>query len=349
MRVALIALSVRGAIGLYLEALSAELGRHCQLYLFVPKHFAADPLAADRIFRFVTGSTRTRALLQLTDPGAAIRVWKQIQAIRPAVVHVFNGEGYPWTLVWAFLAQREGVPLLVTVHDPEPNPGNIWEWVNSRLRTRVLQRAQSVHVHSKRFIEVVRVQGATHVEVIPIGSLAPRFLRYRQPGIQREPIALFFGRIEAYKGLDILVEAATRLEGNIKVVIAGPGRFSRGLAKRIESHAGRFEVHNRFLQDWEVAHLFQRAAVCVLPYRQGSQSSVPMIAAAFGVPVVASAVGAFVEDVPAVGGLLVPKDDPEALASAIIQAFEMTPTYPKELEFDQIAPRFAQWYLKHAG
>jgi len=45
----------------------------------------------------------------------------------------------------------------------------------------------------------------------------------------------------------------------------------------------------------------------------------------------------------------VPKDDPEALASAIIRAFEITPTYPKELEFDQIAPRFAQWYSNYAG
>lgn len=349
MRAALVALSVRGAMGQYLEALSAQLGRYCQLYLFVPRHFAAEPIAADRIFRFATGTSRIRALLQLANLGAAIRVWKQVQAIRPAVVHVFNGEGYPWTLVWAFLAQKQGLPLLVTVHDPEPHPGNMWEWLNARLRPYVLRRAASVHVHSERFVTAVKARGARDVKVIPHGSLAPRFLRYRKPGIQREPTALFFGRIEAYKGLDTLVEAGIRLNGKVKVVIAGPGRLPWVTLRKIERHREIFELHNRFLEDWEVAELFQRTRVCVLPYRQASQSSVPLIAAAFGVPVVASAVGAFVDDVPAVGGLLVPKDDPEALASAIIRAFEITPTYPKELEFDQIAPRFAQWYSYHAG
>jgi glycosyltransferase involved in cell wall biosynthesis len=206
-----------------------------------------------------------------------------------------------------------------------------------------------VHVHSERFVTAVKAQGARDVKAIPHGSLAPRFLRYRKPGIQREPIALFFGRIEAYKGLDTLVEAGIRLNGKVKVVIAGPGRLPWVTLRKIERHREIFELHNRFLEDWEVAELFRRTRVCVLPYRQASQSSVPLIAAAFGVPVVASAVGAFIDDVPAVGGLLVPKDDPEALASAIIRAFEITPTYPKELEFDQIAPRFAQWYSYHAG
>jgi glycosyltransferase involved in cell wall biosynthesis len=349
MRAALVALSVRGAMGQYLEALFAELGRHCQLYLFVPRHFAAEPIAAERIFRFATGTNRIRALLQLVNLVVAIRVWKQVQAIRPAVVHVFNGEGYPWTLIWAFLAQKQGLPLLVTVHDPEPHPGNMWEWLNARLRPYVLRRAASVHVHSERFVTAVKAQGARDVKVIPHGSLAPRFLRYRKPGIQREPIALFFGRIEAYKGLETLVEAGIRLNGKVKVVIAGPGRLPQAVVRKIKQHREVFELHNRFLEDWEVAELLQRASVCVLPYRQASQSAIPLIAAAFGVPVIASAVGAFVEDVPAVGGLLVAKDDPEALASGIIQAFSLTPTYPADLEFEHLAKRFAQWYSEHVG
>lgn len=349
LKVALVALSVRGAMGQYLEALSAELSKRAELHIFVPKHFEVRKLGSAVVHCFVTGTKRAEALARLLNPIAALAVWRQIQATSPDIVHLFNGEGYPCALVWAFLAGRERLPLLVTVHDPEPHPGNMWEWLNARLRPYVLRRAVSVHVHSQRFATVVRAQGARDVEVIPHGSLAPRFLRYRKPGIQRESVALFFGRVEAYKGLDILVEAGIRLNGKVKVVIAGPGNLPLAIVRKIQPHEEIFEVHNRYLEDWEVAELFQRASVCVLPYKQASQSSIPLIAAAFGVPVVASAVGAFFEDVPAVGGILVPKEDPEALASGIIQAFGLTPTYPADLEFKHLAKRFARWYTEHAA
>lgn len=75
----------------------------------------------------------------------------------------------------------------------------------------------------------------------------------------------------------------------------------------MREHPSWFEVHNRYVPDEEAALFFQRASVLVLPYRQATQSSLPLIGAAFGLAVVASAVGAFVEDVPRVGYTSTPK------------------------------------------
>lgn len=351
MRVALVALSVRGAMGQYLGALVPPLSEKVELHLFVPEHYTGE-VGQAKVHTFRTGETKGKALLRLLDPRGARRLWEAISAVRPDALHLFNGEGYPWALYLAARAKRAGLPLLLTLHDPEPHPGNLWEWFNAKLRRFVIPKAASLHVHGHVFMELVRRLGAGHVEVIPHGSLAPRYLRYARPGVRRERTVLFFGRIEPYKGLDLLLEAAPYLKGKVdRMVIAGPGCMGRRELRIIQQDPGFFELHNRFIPDEEVAFLFQRAAVLVLPYKQGTQSSLPLIAAGFGVPVVATQVGAFVEDVPRVGGILVSPGSSRALAEGILRVLAegVVPVYPKELEFPLVAGRFAAWYEKVRG
>ncbi len=218
-------------MGQYLEALVPELASKVEVHLFVPEHYRGQAGSAVT-HRFRTGETRRQALLTLVNPFCAWVLWQRISAVQPKLIHIFNGEGYPWALLWAREAVRRSVPLLVTVHDPEPHPGNVWELLNAWLRPYVLRRAAGVHVHNSCFVNAVRSHGARDICVIPHGSLAPRFLRYKEPGVQREPLALFFGRIEPYKGLETLVEAGIMLAGKLRVAIAGPGRLPRKLAEK---------------------------------------------------------------------------------------------------------------------
>ena len=352
MRIALVSLSVRGALGQYTEVLVQPLSRKTETHLFVPTHYEGDCGQAV-LHAFPTGSTHSRALLSLLNPLLAWRVWGDIRRIQPDVVHLLTGEGYPWALLWAAWAQRQEIPFIVTVHDPERHPGyNLWEILNARLRRFVLGRATGVHVHSPRFTELITAQGfrSDNIFVIPHGSLAQRFLKYRSNAAGGDqaaggkPLALFFGRLEAYKGLDLLAEAAFLLNGSIRFAIAGPGHLPPQLEASFRKHPDLFELHNRYLDDDEVAALFQRAAVCVLPYLQATQSSVPLISAAFGVPVVATAVGAFIDDVPRVSGILVRPNDAAALAQGIQEALGRKPHYPRELEFDMLVDHFLKMY-----
>jgi glycosyltransferase involved in cell wall biosynthesis len=284
------------------------------------------------------------------NPFGALKVWQKILAVEPKVVHLFNGEGYPWAVLWSLLAEAHKVPFLVTVHDPEPHPKNLYETASARLRYWVLKRAAGVHVHGENLVPLLARYGVPkeRVQVIPHGSLASRYTKHVRPGILKEPLVLFFGRMEYYKGLDYLVEAAFILRGQFRFAIAGPGRLPRRVARAIHANPDLFELYNRYLDDHEVAHLFQRSAVCVLPYRQATQSGVPLIAAGFGVPVVATHLGALAEDVPRVGGLTVPPNDSKILAAAIQQAISRPVNYPKELEFTVLSARFVQWYRRHA-
>jgi glycosyltransferase involved in cell wall biosynthesis len=331
-------------MGQYIEALAEHLSQRTEVHLFLPDDYLGNTGRA-ALHRFLTGKSKLRAIRRLLNPVAANQVWRRVQAIRPDVIHLFNGEGYPWSFLFARWANRDGIPFVVTVHDPEPHPGNTLDLLNARLRRFTLSRATQIHLHNGCFADSIVRQGVPQDKIclIPHGSLAERFIRHTEE-TAREPIALFFGRLEAYKGLDVLVEAGLALEGRLKVVIAGPGKLPGKLLKTILCQPDVFELHNRFLSDEEVAALFQKASVCVLPYRQVTQSSVPLIAAAFGVPVVASALGGFLDDIPRVNGVLVPPGDARALTQGIVETMGLVPHYPRELKFEVLSHAFFEMY-----
>lgn len=344
MRVVFLAFSVRGAMGQYIESLVPHLALKVELYLVIPEHYSGQT-GSSNVYRFRTGKNRVHTLSKFINLFTAKNLWRWIREIRPDLIHIFNGEGYPWSLLFGQWACRERIPLYITLHDPELHPGcSIWEYANAVFRKYIISRSASVHVHAKAFVKSAQELGASDVVVIPHGSIAERFTKYKRPNITREPVALFFGRLERYKGIDLLIQAGLILKGTLRILIAGPGHIPDKIWRVVRRHPEWFEVKNRFVSDDEVADFFQRASVLVLPYLQATQSSLPLIAAAFGVPVVSTAVGAFVEDVPRVGGILVPPGDASALAKGMLEALGTDPLYPKELEMSVLSAKFVEWY-----
>ena len=275
--------------------------------------------------------------------------WKTVSAIwrsKPGVIHILTGEGYTWAVSLAVAAKLAGIPVVVTVHDPEPHPGNIIEGLNSFVRRPVLALAHAVHVFSSQHLDrAQKLALRARIAVIAHGSLAGRFLRHRECGIKREQLVLFFGRIQQYKGIDVLLRAMSTLPAATRLAIAGPGILEPDVQQWMGALGSRVELHNKYLDDAEVAALMQRACVVALPYRHATQSSVPAIAAAFGCPVVASALGHFVEEVPQLGGLLVPPGDPTALATALAKVLAARPrTQITPPTFEDLAGSFVGLY-----
>lgn len=146
-------------------------------------------------------------------------------------------------------------------------------------------------------------------------------------GIDAEKLVLFFGYIRPYKGLSVLLEAMGLLEHpDIKLVIAGESYEDPTVYHRQIEKLGlndRVTFHNRYIPNERVPDYFSAADVVALPYRSATQSGIVQMAYAFGVPVIVSAVGG-IPEVVADGktGLLVPKEDPQAMATAIGRFFD---------------------------
>ena len=106
---------------------------------------------------------------------------------------------------------------------------------------------------------------------------------------------LFFGRIDEYKGVDLLIQSyhnSSLQENSIKLVIAGKGIINcDGIPDR------NIILLNRYIRNDELASLIKYSLFVVLPYRTVTQSGVLKSAYAFDKPVVASRVGSFANEI----------------------------------------------------
>lgn len=185
---------------------------------------------------------------------------------------------------------------------------------------------------------------AGRVTAIPMGhsgvldelrdpTLSGRDLRRRLDLSADAPVVLLFGTLAPYKGVDLLIEAFSRLVSRhprARLVVAGfplPGfdleRERQRAARRGVGDRVRFVPE--YLPSSEVAAWMDLAAVAAFPYRGGSQSAAVQTALTFGVPVVASPVGAMPEMLAGEPARLVPAGDPEALAAALGDVLDAGP------------------------
>ncbi len=255
-----------------------------------------------------------------------LMVWHGFQLARRLrraavdVVHV--QEASAWT-VWAarrFQAKRREA-FVLTVHDPAPHFGDEpiaarTQWANRRLR----READAIIVHGEalvRAMEALEPGVAGRVFSVAHGALGEAGAAEPPPGAGR---FLFFGRIQAYKGLGVLLDAVEILArdgASFEVVIAGVGDDLNAHRTRI-ARLPQVRLDECYVPADEVGPLFASADAIVMPYLEATQSGVGALAMAAGRGVIATAVGAVGEVVRnEEQGLIVPPGDAVALAKAM--------------------------------
>jgi starch synthase len=249
------------------------------------------------------------------------RVYRVIQKFAPDIVHV--QENTDWRIL--LLARLLGLEKTVlTIHDVVIHPGEP-TGILKPLRRILRRKAKKIIVHGdylKRQLISLFNTPENKIYVVPNGTHT-LYKKWDNGSVREEKATvLFFGRISQYKGIDVLIRAGSRISlefPEAKIVIAGKGPDFEKYASLIKDRS-RFELHDRFIPDREVATFFRRATVVVLPYIEASQSGVALVAFAFGKPVVATDVGSLPEVVEdGLTGFIVPPGDPEALGEAIIK------------------------------
>ena len=128
------------------------------------------------------------------------------------------------------------------------------------------------------------------------------------------------------KGHDVLLRAwkdFARNNGNVRLVLLGGGFDAAGAAHKRELKE-RFNVVKDHTIEWydsvtDVRDVYAAADVSVSPSRSENHGAARE-AAAMGVPNIVTDAGALPETVDPASGWLVPKEDPEALATALREA-----------------------------
>ena len=136
---------------------------------------------------------------------------------------------------------------------------------------------------------------------------------------------LFFGLIRDYKGLDILIDAFSRLDDSFQLIIAGEpyGSFEK-YQRQIDAspNAKRISLFPDYISDSEVKYFFSAADVAVLPYRSATQSGINAIANHFELPMIVTDVGGLKETIGAGGtGMVCSECTPQCVEEAIRKYF----------------------------
>jgi len=136
---------------------------------------------------------------------------------------------------------------------------------------------------------------------------------------------LFFGFIRDYKGLDILIKAFDLLDDSYQLIIAGETYGSFGKYQQLIDSAKNKKqifVFNDYIKNEEVPVFFSAADVCVLPYKDATQSGIAAISYHFDLPLIATNAGGLKEDIDNKGtGMIAEKCNPELLAKTIEEYF----------------------------
>jgi len=214
----------------------------------------------------------------------------------------------------------------------------------NRLTLRIQYRlCDRIFVHTQRMRDELQTDfsiPAERIAVIPFGinnttpttAVTGDETRRRLGLAGDDRVMLFFGQIAPYKGLEYLIEAlpqAFAADPALRLVIAGKvkngsedywRRIERGL--RAPALASRVLCRIEHIPDRDVELYFKAADVLVIPYVHIFQSGVPFLAYSFGLPVIATDVGALRDDiVEGRTGLLCRPRDPEDLCRAIAEHF----------------------------
>ena len=270
------------------------------------------------------------ALIDSIGPASWFRAARAIAGFRPDLVVFkywmpFFAPAYG-TIVRRL--RRQGIRtcfLLDNVIPHERRPGDLQltRWVLGPVDTFVAQ-SKSVAEDLRRFRPDAPLAEVPHpvYSIFPAG--APRDEARRRLGVTAREVALFFGFIRGYKGLQDLFEAVARIPRDRDFQLLVGGEFYEDETPYREQLArldlgDRVVLHDRYIPNEEVGDFFAAANVVVLPYRSATQSGIVQIAFHYDRPVIITDVGGLPEVVrPGELGEVVPPRDPDALAAAIV-------------------------------
>jgi glycosyltransferase involved in cell wall biosynthesis len=187
----------------------------------------------------------------------------------------------------------------------------------------------AVSDYSKRHVIANLGLRADKIEVVYNG-IASEFFDVPRERISPDEVEIVtMGRLEPQKGIDILLESLPPVVNRLKdkkihLTVCGRGPCQEEYEKLAESLGILGWVSFvGWVDQPELAQRFSRASLCVLPSRVESFGLTIGEAMAAGIPTISTNTSAIPEIIThGVNGLLVPPEDSEALAEAIIYAIE---------------------------
>ncbi len=276
---------------------------------------------------------KNQLLLAITTPNnwqTGIQFLLNIRKVRKQLVQKLKQQASiihvvmcsPWDIFFLGALSQVGVPVIVTIHDAVQHKGEE-SAVMDYLRNWCISKADLVTVLSTHVANALQLDPKFKK---PMHVVTDGLVMHSKPALAARPYPshrpiklLFHGRIHAYKGLDLLLDAMLLLQSkgkNYSLTIAGAGELG-SYQDKIQK-LSHITVKNHFLSEAELSHLLAEHDVSVLPYIEASQSGVAIDALWAALPAVATPVGALPKQFAhEQNALIVEKISPQMIADTL--------------------------------
>lgn len=227
---------------------------------------------------------------------------QEISNIKPDIVHFMVGEYLFANHITKIKAKNT---LCLTVHDLHPHERSNQPLKDDLIYKEIIYRG---YKKCERYIPTLTTSSKSQCRELKVLYPQKNIVFTHFPSLVTEQIKhgtakvkelsdikkyiLFFGSVDKYKGVDLLISAFCLLENNddMKLVIAGKGQD-------YDTNGNKNIIRlNRFIEDEEVGDLFRRASLVVYPYISATMSGVLSIAYYFRKQVLLSDVQFFKEN-----------------------------------------------------
>jgi len=236
--------------------------------------------------------------------------------------------------------KSNGVKIVWTVHNILPHDSKLKK-AQIDLRVELIKLVDIIHImndETQRLAEpffeipsnkIISTPHPSYRKFYP--SVASREESRFQLNIpQKSSVYLFFGSIQAYKGLEDLLNAFEKLQSEdpeIYLLIAGKvvnKSYFSSIRSRINSNMNIRLIDSRIANE-HVQYYFRAADFCVCPYRISLNSGVAHLSHTFNTPVIAPNIGGFNSLLKDGGGLLYDNENLddlfEVMKSALASSF----------------------------
>jgi D-inositol-3-phosphate glycosyltransferase len=275
------------------------------------------------------------------------RLMRYAAAAKPKVFHIlwnYKLQFFDRTLLMLYYKML-GKRIAFTAHNINQGKRDGNDSLLNRITLRIqYQLLDHVFVHTPQMKkelladfgvkdEAVTVLRHPINDAFPDTSLTPAEAKRRLGLEDTQKTILFFGRIKPYKGLEDLLVAFRQLatsDANYRLIIAGEVQkeyteymeeIRPMMARELEQ--GQILMKVQFIPDEDMEIYLKAADVLVLPYKTIFQSGVLFLSYSFGLPVIATDVGAFREEiVEGRTGFICRPNDPADMAQTLKIYFE---------------------------
>ena len=249
-----------------------------------------------------------------------------------------------WDTVFVSLCKWCKVPTFLVIHDGVMHVGE-----SSVIHQKMMDVAMKNAAHWVFLSEFVRQRVEVHIGVqkpsiiIPHGVIVYGDNKTKIEVSPKRYNLLMIGRINYYKGVDLLADALPLIDYDRIGTITLAGKFDVCISTLKFDNNLYVRIVNKYLTNDEFDKFVNENHLLLMPYLEASQSGVAAVSLGYNIPAIATQVGGIPEQLPADTAYFLEKASPEALAEAINAATANAEEYLYKKQHLQSLADSLQW------